>query len=79
MRLIDADEIRWVDHYDADGNLAKKYKVAYSDEMPPIVDAIPVEWIEQYKQSIGSQTLVGYRWIEEMQIAWAERKDDDSD
>lgn len=41
MRLIDADEIRWSDHYDSDGNLSK-YKVAYSDEMPPTVDAIPV-------------------------------------
>lgn len=47
MRLIDADEIRWVDHYDSDGNLSK-YKVAYSDEMPPTVDAIPIEWIEEY-------------------------------
>lgn len=47
MRLIDADEIRWSDHYDSDGNLSK-YKVAYSDEMPPTVDAIPVrhgKWI----------------------------------
>ena len=41
MRLIDADEIRWADHYDSDGNLSK-YKVAYSDEMPPTVDAVPV-------------------------------------
>ena len=40
MRLIDADEIRWVDHYDSDGNLSK-YKVAFSDEMPPTVDAVP--------------------------------------
>lgn len=47
MRLIDADEIRWVDQYDADGNRSK-YKVAYSDEMPPTVDAEPVrhgKWI----------------------------------
>lgn len=76
MRLIDADEIRWVDHFDSDGNLSK-YKVAYSDEMPPTVEAVPVEWIEQYKQSIGSQTLMGYRWIELMQKAWAERKEND--
>ena len=41
MRLIDADEIRWADHYDSDGNLSK-YKVAFSDEMPPTVDAVPV-------------------------------------
>lgn len=41
MRLIDADEIRWADHYDSDGNLSK-YKVAYSDEMPPTVEAVPV-------------------------------------
>ena len=40
-RYIDADEIRWVDHYDSDGNLSK-YKVAFSDEMPPTVDAVPV-------------------------------------
>jgi len=44
MRLIDADEIRWADHYDSDGNLSK-YKVAYSDEMPPTMDAIPVQYI----------------------------------
>lgn len=50
-RLIDADEIRWVDHYDADGNLVKKYKVAYSDEMPPTVDAIPVEWMRKFKDA----------------------------
>ena len=47
-RLIDADEIRWCDHFDSDGNKTK-YKVAYSDEMPPTVDAEPVrhgKWIE---------------------------------
>lgn len=43
-RLINADEIRWADHYDPDGNLSK-YKVAYSDEMPPAVDAVPVDFI----------------------------------
>ena len=42
-RLIDADEIRWCDHFDSDGNKTK-YKVAYSDEMPPTVDAEP-HWI----------------------------------
>ena len=41
VRMIDADEIRWADHYDSDGNLSK-YKVAFSDEMPPTVDAVPV-------------------------------------
>ena len=54
MRLIDADEIRWVDHYDSDGNLTK-YKVAYSDEMPPTVDAVPVrhgKWIFNPKDAI---------------------------
>lgn len=48
MKLIDADEIRWADHYDSDGNLSK-YKVAYSDEMPPTVDAMPVrhgKWLD---------------------------------
>lgn len=43
-RYIDADEIRWCDHFDSDGNKTK-YKVAYSDEMPPTIDAIPIEWI----------------------------------
>lgn len=45
-RLIDADEIRWEDHYDSDGNMSK-YKVAYSDEMPPAIDAIPVSFIQE--------------------------------
>ena len=34
--LIDADEIRWAEHYDNDGNLSS-YKIAFSDEMPPTV------------------------------------------
>ena len=35
--LVDANEIRWDDHYDSDGNLSK-YKIAYSDEMPdPVI------------------------------------------
>ena len=46
MRLIDADEIMWCDHYDSDGNKSK-YKVAYSDELPPTVDAIPISFIEK--------------------------------
>lgn len=47
-RYIDADKIRWADHYDSDGNLSK-YKVAYSDEMPPAVDAVPVVRCEDCK------------------------------
>ena len=43
-RYIDADEIRWCDHFDSDGNKTK-YKVAYSDEMPPTIDAVPKEKI----------------------------------
>lgn len=35
-RLIDADEIRWVEHHDSDGNVSR-YMVAFSDEMPPTV------------------------------------------
>ena len=56
MRLIDADEIRWVDHYDSDGNLSK-YKVAFSDEMPPTVDAVLVrhgKWIDKYNGIEGA-------------------------
>lgn len=35
--LVDVNEIRWVNHYDLDGNLSK-YKIAYSDEMPdPVI------------------------------------------
>ena len=67
MRLIDADEIRWSDHYDSDGNLSK-YKVAYSDEMPPTVDAIPVrhgKWIRWrdlngIKRGKCSECIVSY-------------------
>lgn len=47
-RLIDADEIEWHDHFDSDGNKTK-YKVAYSDEMPPTVDAVP-QWIPVEKE-----------------------------
>jgi hypothetical protein len=50
-RYIDADEIRWADHYDSDGNLSK-YKVAYSDEMPPAIDAVPISFIEKKIESI---------------------------
>ena len=53
MRLIDADEIRWADHYDSDGNLSK-YKVAYSDEMPPTVDAVPVIRCKDCKYWLGN-------------------------
>lgn len=56
VRLIDADEIRWADHYDSDGNLSK-YKVAFSDEMPPTVDAVPVrhgKWIHEVRYTIDS-------------------------
>lgn len=70
MRLIDADEIRWVDHYDSDGNLTK-YKVAYSDEMPPAVDALPVrhgKWLYGESKSghdgyYCSQCGKHIRWI----------------
>ena len=60
MRLIDADEIRWSDHYDSDGNLSK-YKVAYSDEMPPTVDAIPVSFIKEQIENL--QGIADYEFI----------------
>ena len=82
MRLIDADEIRWVDHYDSDGNLSK-YKVAFSDEMPPTVDAVPVirckdcvycrdttDGTRKYCTSTGSLVNDGDF------CAWAERKEE---
>lgn len=75
MRLIDADEIRWAHHYDSDGNLSK-YKVAYSDEMPPAVDAIPVDWIEETMQL--AETVGAKEYAEHLEVLlddWAERKD----
>lgn len=49
MRLVNMDDIRWCDQFDHDGNL-KPYKIAYSDEMPPEVDAIPLDWIMGWYQ-----------------------------
>ena len=63
MRLIDADEIRWVDHYGSDGNLSK-YKVAFSDEMPPTVDAVPVIRCKDCKH-MGDVYLVSLPWLEQ--------------
>ncbi len=75
MRLIDADEIRWADHYDSDGNLSK-YKVAYSDEMPPTVDAVPVEWIRKYTEENRLYQSDDFDlYISDMIADWAERKE----
>ena len=60
-RLIDADEIEWHDHFDSDGN-KKKYKVAYSDEMPPTIEAIPIEFIE--KRIAELKKLNEYEFVE---------------
>lgn len=77
MRLIDADALitEAFDLMDRD-ELREDVPQIIKDycDAQPTVEAIPVEWIEQYKQSIGSQTLMGYRWIEIMQKAWAERR-----
>ena len=81
MRLINADEIRWADHYDSDGNLSK-YKVAYSDEMPPTVDAVPVQYIlttirewnrDGYAESAEALEILVMNWDKE-NTEWAERK-----
>lgn len=82
MRLIDADSLyreglnEYISEYGGDEYHFDETRFSRLIESEPTVDAVPVEWIEQYKQSIGSQTLVGYRWIEKMQIAWAERKEE---
>ena len=60
-RLIDADEIEWYDHFDSDGNKTK-YKVAYSDEMPPTIDAIPIEWLIRMRNKHNND---GFAWIYE--------------
>lgn len=82
MRLIDADEIRWTDHYDSDGNLSK-YKIAFSDEMPPVVDAVPVircKNCHHFEPSgIGFQrycSVVSDLVREEDYCCWAERREE---
>ena len=53
-RLIDADDIRWCDQFDHDGNL-RPYKIAYSDEMPPTIDAIPITFIWDFMNHIEEE------------------------
>lgn len=86
MRLIDADEIRWVDHYDSDGNLTK-YKVAFSDEMPPTVDAVEVirckDCKHWQKSSINYNEYVcywgGYVKQEDDFCSWGRKKEKEND
>ena len=89
MKMIYADEIRWADHYDSDGNLSK-YKVAYSDEMPPTIDAVPVEFIKGRLKDLRKILMdidsddVDEIWdlrtkietLTELLDMWVERKDD---
>lgn len=69
-RLIDADEIEWYDHFDSDGNKTK-YKVAYSDEMPPTIDAIPIEWILNHERM--PKEGKGHDAIMDMITDWREK------
>ena len=79
QRLIDADEIMWCDHYDSDGNKSK-YKVAYSDELPPTVDAIPISFIEEQVKLCNE---IGFRRGEECYMAliekWREKNGTETD
>ena len=82
MRMIDADEIRWADHYDSDGNLSK-YKVAYSDEMPPTVDAVPVIRCKDckyaysgYKKYVCTRQFNDFSILPDGYCSLAERKEE---
>lgn len=53
MRLIDVDRLRSEEHtLDVDGiKLHNQWYSIYELEAEPIVEAIPIEWIEQYHQA----------------------------
>lgn len=71
MRLIDADAL--MDRYADRLMTIEEYGIFTDIAEAPTVEAVPVEWIEAYMQSIGSRTLVGYRWIELMLEEWKEQ------
>ncbi len=54
MRLIDADELPWVDKivvldmWDGDIRIEIKDNASYVDENTPTVEAIPIEWIRKW-------------------------------
>lgn len=78
MRLIDADALKHVlcDECEYSKTLCVEKAdcdTVYAIDAQPTIEAVPVEWIEAYMQSIGSRTLVGYRWIEMMLEEWREQ------
>lgn len=74
MKLIDADEIAWVDSYYSDGD-KKPYKIAYSDELPPTVDAIPIKWLLEQAENPSNTDAIRNAIDYIVYTLWAERKE----
>lgn len=71
MRLIDVDAV--IAEYDQihEGEAGKARKLM---EDAPTVEAIPIEWIENYLRNYRYMAPIEKCFVREMIKAWAERK-----
>lgn len=83
MRLIDADALLPMMKYATTDSEIGVFpiKIGFNAiakviDDTPTVDAVPVRWIENWIQSKGSQTVVGYHWIMMMLKDWAEVREE---
>ena len=72
MRLIDADSIPW----DVEGVGEIPVITKEEIEAMPVVEAIPIEWIEKYLRNYRYMAPIEKCFAREMIKAWAERKEE---
>lgn len=71
-RLIDADSIPWLVEGVGEIPVITKEEI----EAMPVVEAIPIEWIENYLRNYRYMAPIEKLFVREMIKAWAERKEE---
>ena len=85
MKLIDMNELLATVEVDMDVSVTGQENMEAVKQMmqniledikdSPEVEAIPVQWLEQYMQKLSTRTHIGYVWLEIMLKEWKERKE----
>ena len=73
MRLIDADRVKQYVRFNCPTEAYKEWTAEKIDTLFPTVEAIPVEWIQQYNKkhlSFGIVISEEYMTIENMLTEW---------